>query len=466
MAKTELVEPIKDVSALKRANDLFMAGELDKAAHIVENYLLEDPNDAQALSIASTIFKKADRIGIAYSLAKRSTELMVDRPEPWNVLGHCAQLLWRLDEARSAYRKAHQRAKNKGQEALYLNNLASIDIDEGEFSKAEPMLRKSHELDPQDTMCRHNLGLSLLAQRRWQEGWPFYSASVGTSSRLKVKYKQVAEPEWDGSRSRTVVVYGEQGLGDEICFASMLPDVIRDCHRVIVDCDKRLKGLFERSFPGAKVYGTRWAKAEDGIKWDIDFNEIDYSISAAEVGKFYRNADEDFPGTAYIIPCPVRTAAWRAVFADKPTIGIAWTGGTFKNAAMYRKMSLTDFMPLFRAHPGARFVSLQYKDAEAEIQAFKKDHPEIDLVQYPWATLTKDYDDTAALVAALNRVVTIQTSIGHLCGALGQRVDVMLPDTGQWRYGENGERMPWYQSMRIIRKKGRAWSDCVREALD
>jgi Flp pilus assembly protein TadD len=203
--------------AVRKANQLYDAGKVDEAAQIIEEFMLREPNDAQALTMSATILKKCKRLPIAYSLAKRATELRPDRPEPWNAFGHCAQVLWRLDEAQSAYRKALQRAKSKQQQALYLNNLGSIHIDDGNFAKAEPFIRQSLQLDPNDRMARHNMGLCLLARRQWREAWPHYSASVGTESRLNVKYMpDPGEPAWDGTKGKTVAVYGEQGLGDEI----------------------------------------------------------------------------------------------------------------------------------------------------------------------------------------------------------------------------------------------------------
>ncbi len=297
-------------------------------------------------------------------------------------------------------------------------------------------------LDPNDSSPRHNLGLSLLAQRRWAEAWPHYSASVGTQVRLNVKYLNPPEPTWDGTPDKTVVIYGEQGLGDEINAASMLPDAIRDCRRVIVDCDPRLANLFRRSFPAATVHGTRQAKQ---LTWPEADRRIDASISAFEIGRFYRNADTDFPGTAYLTPCPERTAMWRALFSAKakPVIGIAWTGGTFQNAGQYRSMPLKDWAPLFGAID-AHWVSLQYKGAAEEIRGTP-------VAEYPWATLTKDYDDTAALVAACDLVICVQTSVGHLAGALGVPAWVMVPKQTQWRYGEEWTDTPWYRSVKLYR---------------
>lgn len=451
MAKVVELPAPKDTSSIVRATSLYDAGKIDEAYAVIDAYLMRDPNDAQGLALMSVILKKANKCAIAYSVAKRATELRPDRPEPWNAFAHAAQFLWRMEESECAYRKALERAKDPRQRALYMNNLASTFLDRGQFAKAEPVCRESLALID-DRQTRHNLGLSLMAQHQWAEGWANYSASIGTENRRSVRYKPPGkeEPVWDGSPGKTVVVYGEQGLGDEICAASMLPDAIRDSKRVIVDCDKRLQGLFRRSFPQAGVYGTRYAKPGEA-KWSEKLEDIDTSVSAFELGQFYRKSNADFPGTPYLVPDPDRVAMWKGLFATKakPVIGIAWSGGTWHNAGEHRKLPLDAWKPIFESID-AHWVSLQYKDAVEQIKGTP-------VVQYPYGTLTQDYDDTAALVASCDLVIAVQTSVNHLAGALGVPVWMMIPEVSQWRYGEEGSSLPWYASARIFRQRNDKW---------
>lgn len=445
MAKVVELPAQKDISDVKQANLHYNAGRIDEAWACVDRFLMREPNDAQALTVASAILKKANKPSIAYSLAKRATEVAPQRSETWNAFGHSCQHLWLMDEAETSYKKALQRAANSSQKATYLNNIASCHLDVGKFKAAEPFIRESLSLNPDDHLTKHNLGLSLLAQRQWEEGWKNYSSSVGTDNRLTVKYRGADNPEpvWDGAKDKTVVIYGEQGLGDEVCAASMVPDAIADCKRVILDCDKRLAGLFRRSFPRASVHGTRTAKQ---LNWPVEDRDIDASIAGFEVGRFYRNTTESFPGTPYLVPDPDRVAMWKGLFATKkkPVIGIAWSGGTWQNAAMHRSLPLSEWTPIFSA-VDAHWVSLQYKDAAQDIAGTP-------VVQYPYGTLTQDYDDTAALVASCDLVIGMQTSVNHLAGALGVLAWVILPKVSQWRYGEDGDSIPWYKSVRLYRQ--------------
>jgi tetratricopeptide (TPR) repeat protein len=449
MAQVIQVQPQQDRhSYFVRVTKLLEEGELDKAFEALDEVLMKDPNDAQAMVLASEVLKKAKKLPIAYSMARRAADLKPERPETWNALGHAAQLLWRLDEAESSYRKALQRAMNAKQKVLYLNNICSVHLDAGQFKKAERPAREALALSNDDVSIRHNLGLSLLAQRRWKEAWPFYAASIGSHRRLNTKYMNPHEPTWDGSKDKRVVVYGEQGLGDEVCAASMLPDVIRDSAKVIIDCDHRLENLFRRSFPQATVYGTRWKK---DLAWAPEDRKIDASIAGFEVAKFYRNSDAEFPGTPYLTPDPERVLMWKALFATKkkPVIGIAWTGGTWHNASVHRQLPLDQWKPIFDA-VNAHWVSLQYKDASKDIVGTP-------VVQYPHATLTKDYDDTAALVAACDLVIGVQTSVHHLASAMGVPSWVMVPDVSQWRYGEDYTDIPFYKSMKLYRQHNGNW---------
>jgi ADP-heptose:LPS heptosyltransferase len=181
---------------------------------------------------------------------------------------------------------------------------------------------------------------------------------------------------------------------------------------------------------------------------------VDASIVSLQLGQIFRNKAEDFPGTPYLVADPERVMMWKALFATKrkPVLGIAWTGGIRETAAKYRVWNHKQMADIMRAKPGAHWVSLQYKDAESEIEQFRHDYPDIDLVQYPYATLTNDYDDMCALVASLDGVVAMQSSAVHTAGALGIPCAAGIPKTSQWRYGTDAKHMPWYNSVELFRQ--------------
>lgn len=447
-----------------KAHRLWEAGRLDEAAELVKRVLMHDANYIHAVKLAGHLQEKAGDTPMAYHLFKRATEI---DPEDANALGNfgrVAQDLWRTQEAERALLKAVSLAKNPQDKAGALVNLSALKCDMGLWLECEKYARRALELNPDSKLARANLGFSQLATRNWAEGWKNYRATLGHYWRPKVQYK--GEPEWDGSPGRTVVAYGEQGLGDEISFASVVPDAIKDCKRLIIDCDPRLANLFRRSFPQAKVYGTRFAKPGDK-PWDAEDREFDASLPIGQLGEYYRTTPESFTGAPYLKPDPDRVLMWKSLFATKgkPVIGIAWSGGTFKSNSKQRQWTLEQLLPVLQSID-AHWVSLQYKPALHEIQAFRAKYPDIDLKEYPHGTLGPDYDDTAALVAALDGVVCMQTAVAHLAGALGVPAIVCVPTLSQWRYGDATESVPWYQSLRVVRQTDSHWSRDLRRVGD
>jgi hypothetical protein len=436
------------MSKLELARQLAEAGELDDSFAILSKLLEETPNNSSLLILASYIQWKAKRLPMAYHLAKRATDLSPAEPAAWINLGTACDELWLVEEAEQAYRMVLRLGATPAQKSMAYANLSALFINTGRFSEAEPMAKEALKLNPTSPKAEANLGFAMLGQRNWN-GWKHYSRALGLTNRIKVKFGD--EPDWDGSKDKVVALYGEQGVGDEISFASMVPDAIKDCKKVVLETEPKLKGLFQRSFPKAKVYGTR--RQKEGLAWDEEDRKMDASCALGELGGFYRTTDESFTGEPYLVADPERRLMWRALFDSKkkPVIGIAWTGGVPWTAQKYRTLTLDQLT--FLKSIDAHWVCLQYKDASAEIAAYKAKNPEVDLVQYPFATLTPDYDDTAALVAEVDMVVSVQTAVCHLAGALGKDCFVLLPKTSQWRYGETGDRMPWYRSVSVFRQR-------------
>jgi len=439
------------------AADLTEQGKNDIAWKIIGKLLIDNPLDVKALCVGSSILRNMEAYAQSYHLARSATQLLPNHASPWTIMGHVAARMGLVDEAETAYKRGLKNAHEQHEKTALWINLSALYIDNGRFDSARHYVQKILDHDPSNKSALTNLGFCKLAVRDWS-GWAGYHGTIGCSWRKRVVYKN--EPEWDGSPGKNVVLYADQGLGDEISFASMIPDAAQICRKLIVDCDGRLANLFKRSFPQARIYGTRVREQ----KWAREDRHIDASLPLGQIGEFFRLEDSDFPGTAYLTPCPVRTAQWKKLFAEKgkPVIGIAWSGGVPHNNSRNRRISLSELLPLLSLD--AHFVSLQYKDASDEIETFKSQHPDIDLIQYPWATLTDDYDDTAALTAACDAVVCIQTAIGHTAGALGIPVFVLLPTATTWRYGLTGDSIPWYRSMTVIRQEKTGWSKEIERA--
>lgn len=447
-----------------KANELAQARDLGGAWKLVDKALETEPNDVHALILAAFLCEKEGKHGIGYSVAQRAVAVAPNDAAAWTNLGRSCDLLWRGEEAKECYRKALKRGDSPKNKSLVLLNHSAVLLQEGKFTAALAMAEQALELNKSDFKAKHNIGMCQLAIGDYAHGWDNYAASVGNTSN-RPTWQYADESVWQGEAGGKVVVYGEQGLGDEISAASMFPDAIARARHVTLECDPRLANLYRRSFPRASVYGTR-NKLE--VEWKTEDANPDYAISSFQLGGLFRRSVDQFPGTPYLVADPDRMAMWRGLWASKgkPVIGIAWTGGVKNTAAHARRWTLEQLLPVFRSQPNAHWVSLQYTDCVAEVEAFAASHG-VDIKTYPFATLSKDYDDTAALVATLDRVVTMQQTALHVAGALGVSTLVGLPSTAQWRYGETGSTIPWYDSVKLYRQReGETWGRVINAIAD
>lgn len=409
-----------DVDRLALAREHAEAKEYDKAWRIVTDLLYEEPNDPKVLIVACSMLDLQGNVPLAYQMAKRLTDMVPKSPTVWVNLGKTADALWRYQESENAYNRALTLVmpNDDHTKASIFNNLSALQVQHGMFEKAKLNAERALKLEPDFRKAKHNLGISQLALKDWSRGWANYEHSLGSDSRTMFKYAD--EPQWRGEPGKTVVIFGEQGIGDEICAASMIPDAIAVAEKVVIDCDERLAGLFRRSFPKAKVYGTRTKKV---LNWDEEDHQVDYSIAATQLGGIFRLAQESFPIRPYLRADPDRVFMWRELWKTKgkPVVGLAWSGGIQITGQHFRKMSVEELAPILGMD--CHFVSLQYKDEEIK-----------GVEQYAHATLVKDYDATAALVASLDAVVSVPTSVAHLSGALGVPTIAMKAPISCWKY--------------------------------
>jgi len=157
------------------------------------------------------------------------------------------------------------------------------------------------------------------------------------------------EPYWDGQPVDTLLLCGEQGIGDEVSFASMIPS-IKGVKNLVIECDHRLEGLFARSFPQAEVYGTRW-RPDDRVRFEHVTPDAHCLIGS--LGQHTRNDDADFDGHPYLVADPERRLQWRALLDTLPgrKVGIAWRGGKHHTHGAMRSLELEQLLPVLQV-PG------------------------------------------------------------------------------------------------------------------
>lgn len=429
---------------IKQAHDI-AEHEPDEALRIASNILNEQPNEARALFLASYVFLHAERFGMAYNLLKRAADLVPFREQVWNNLGMCCLKMNLIDEARTYLNKSLKINKDN---APALNNLGLIEVNEGNPAKAIELCNRSLNINPDQDDAKETLGYAHLMLGHWVEGWDGYEAMVGVTPQ-RTYHPNVDVPYWDGSNVDTLLIRGEQGIGDEISFASIINDVKTN---VVIECDKRLQGLFRRSFTHANVIGSRFDK---NALWP----SADAWCLSGSLAWHYRTKDSDFNGNPYLKADPERKLQWRALLdslGDKPKIGIAWTGGLKDTHGERRSLDLEALLPILKQD--ATFISLQYK-TPLELAEFEAKHG-IKIHHWARATETSDYDDTAALVDELDLVISVQTAVVHLCAGLGKECWVLVPNKPHWRYAT--PNFMWGNSIRLFRQK-KNWQEPIND---
>lgn len=428
---------------LYEAEQLRRKREPDQALRLCVKYMNLHPNHVPAILLAANILYDADRFGLAHPLLMHALKLEPEKAVLWNNLALCHVEMGELEQAETALRKAVSREPDY---ALAWNSLANVYVRMSEPDKAIRCADKAFSLDPRIPECRFNRSLANLMLGNYKDGWEEYDFNLGKHEGRRERIFGII-PRWTGVKGLTVAAYGEQGLGDEIAFASCIPDLGKE-NDVIFECDARLEGLFRRSFGKAIVYGTRYHK---GVSWPLE-HKLDASVALGSLPGFYRNSAESFPGEPYLIADPERRLQWRALLdsiGPRKKIGIAWTGGIRRTGTAGRSLSLADLEPILRQD--ADFISLQYKDASAEIDKLY-DEKELTVRQWKHATLTQDYDDTAALVAELDLVICVTTAVVDLAGALGKSCWVLVNKQPHWRYGLKGDSYQWAKSVKLYRQ--------------
>lgn len=349
-----------------------------------------------------------------------------------------------LDEAEAHLRRALELDPGKLEAQT---NLAMVLDHRGHSDAALDMYERILTITPEDNEVRLNRSLILLARGDYARGWPEYEAR-----RVLEAHREFPFPEWDGTslNQRVMLIHAEQGLGDEIMFASCLDEVIVQARHCVIECHQKLEKIFQRSFPAATVRGTlQTGKSQNWLGGEAG---IDCKIGIGSLPLHFRRHRADFPAhSGYLKADPARKDYWRSrlgALGEGPKIGISWRGGAIRTRRYMRSIPLEEWTPLLRL-PGMHFISLQYGECQDEIDAVSRTSG---IRVHHWPEAIEDYDETASLASALDLVISVQTAVIHLAGALGRPVWVLVSSRPEWRYQEAGESLPWYPSVRLIRQ--------------
>tara|TARA_S200002703_G_scaffold107486_1_gene93375 strand:+ start:1030 stop:2364 length:1335 start_codon:yes stop_codon:yes gene_type:complete len=404
------------VEVIAEAGEHHKEGRLNEAAFLYENLLGACPDDPICLYLYGTLLSQQKKFGLAMTLLEKSTRIEPDElPEAWHNLGVAYRNEGHTEKARDAYREAIRLRPSAELWAM----LSGSYINTGTPLKALEYAQNALDLKPDLAHGHNHMALGLLELGRYAEAWPHYEYRFALDT-MSASARPFECPKWDGKPVKRLAIHGEQGIGDEILFMSCFGD-IEGVEEIAVECERRLIPLFERSF-GVKCYPSF-----DEMTKEF---EADAYIAMGSLPGLFRKKKEDFPGHTFLKADPAKVAKWRSRLPENP-IGIAWHGGTKGTHQELRNAPLEMWADFIR---GKNVVSVQY-DGAAQAA-------ELGIPHYQDAI--DDLDEFAALVAALDGVVSVCQSVIHFAGGLGTPCLVFTPDQPAWRYGIEGQHMDWY----------------------
>lgn len=442
-------------SIIQEGLNFFHKGEVDKAEFIFDQLLARYPGNSDIMGFLGSLYSKLGKNGAAIAMLSASVENAEEgnkNPGFWSNLASVLKRENHMQEAELAFVEALQLDEKN---VNTLANFAGLYINAGCPEKAEELARKAIEIhdstftsfiniEGQPTedqapyhLAKHHLSLALLEQDKWQEAWTLYDNRKTTEGWQRPTYDP---PLWKGEKTGTLVIHGEQGIGDEIMYCSLVSKAKAFAREIVVETTPRLVPLMRRSL-GCDVYPNMESILQAGIK-------PDHVIAMGSLPGVFNLARKDALSKGYLIPDQARKAHWRAKLDSmangRPIIGIAWQGGV----AQTHKILRNPPKELFKTIDPTKYflVSVQYtpnaNQFAAELGAY---HPQAAI---------DDLDEQCALISSLDCLVTVAQTSMHFAGGTGTPCIGLIASKPRWDcIGETEDQMPWWASLKLIRQK-------------
>jgi Flp pilus assembly protein TadD len=475
---------------LEKAQALYHAGDLHEARRIGLEILKANQINGEAWHLLGVIAYKESRFVEAEELILRALSSARSNPYYHNSLGSVLRAQGKFEPATASYRQSLRinpslhaarlgfgiclRASGDLSAATaQLQRLVSLcprDVDarvelaitlhsSGQLDNALSHFRAALKLQPGHPVAQRGLAETLLLRGHFHEGWREYLGSL-TSVRLPTN-----EPLGSAFKGKRVVVYGSEGVGDEIMAAGCIPDLLSHAKECTLYTDQRLAPLFARSFPSVHCIGVEKRAGEEIMVGLTSADEI--QLLAPMLLPYLRpNPDEHPARHTYLVPDAGALAGWRdryRALGPGLMVGLSWRGGVDPQSGASRSIPLQSWEPVLRV-PGVHFVSLQYGDTRAEIEA-TREKTGARILYWGDANPLADLDGFAAQVAALDLVISVDNSTVHMAGALGVPTWTLLPFAPSWRWLLGREDSPWYPTaVRLLRQaKPGDWSPVFQQ---
>ncbi|MGA3307558.1 MAG: tetratricopeptide repeat protein [Xanthobacteraceae bacterium] len=415
----------------------------------------------RALEVEPTMAAALSNLGVAlfelkdYEEAARAQRKAIaaspDFAEARSNLGNALHALRQFDEAVVCYRRA---IELKADYADAWANLGTTLHHAGDFDEGIAVLRRAIALAPHHANAHSGLGILLLMRGDFGEGWEEYEWRLRSTERTGPRFPEIP---WQGESlaGKHIYVQAEQGFGDSLQFARYIPPLAARAGSVTLRVHQQLVTLLRESLPGITVLGDRGDPAP-------------YQCDAVllSLPRLFKTRLETIPTEVpYLRPPLEQAERWKKRLASMADlkIGVVWAGNPEHANDARRSIDLELLAPLFAVR-GTSFASLQVGPRAADLKKLQKAKkgksakPAIEDLAPAFA----DFADSAGAVSALDLVITVDTSVAHLAGALGKPVWLLLPWVTDWRWMLNREDNPWYPTMRLFRqKRGEAWPDVI-----
>ena len=426
--------------ALTRAQAAAQAKRFGEATGICNDVLVTAPDNAPALALLGMIAAHTNDPDRGISLLERAVTLRTGVASWYANLSALYRMVYRMQDA---LRVGQEAIRLDSQNADHLVNLSLVFTDMDDREHAVACLLRALGLKPDHADGHLALGQNLLAMGDFEPGWKEYEWRNLTEAG-KGTLPKMTSAVWNGMRipSGRLLMVGDQGYGDTIQFARYIPLIADRCQELVLGCSAEMGPLLS-TIPGVKQYYSRWT--------DVPGHAAHCRLSS--VPHLIHTTIETIPAQVpYLFADPTRIAAWRQrLEAMLPhgvrRVGLAWTGRPTHPNDRRRSIPLARLAPLAAASR-ASFVSLQKPMPPADLAA---------MVQFPgFADLSADladFGETAAVIANLDLIVTVDTAIGHLAGAMAKPVWIMLPKASDWRWLLERSDSPWYPTARLFRQQ-------------
>jgi tetratricopeptide (TPR) repeat protein len=425
----------------------FNSKAFDEAIDYFEAGIEHAPNNPTLLCGLADIHVKKEQYASAIAIYEQAIQIAPNYAEAYNNLGNCYIKLLKLHEAIIPLKISQ--ALDPENIKVYIN-LNYVYYSLGNLKKAYYYVYQGLKVAPNSETLHWVLAWSLLLFKRYQSGWIEYEYRFSDGG--KVERRDFPFPLWQGENlnGKTIFIAAEQGLGDQIMFASCLPNLLAISSSCILECHEKLAPLLQQSFPEIQVINTQQKKEKYALK-RLSM-PIDYYTRIGSLPRWFRNSYESFlPARTYLSANTERIAFWKqhlSTLGNDLKVGISWRGGAEQTRSYLRTIPLSEWTSILKI-PNVKFINLQYGDCQKELKEIL-DTQNIEI--HHWPDAIEDYMETAALITSLDLVISVCTSAIHLSGALGQKTWVMVPASPEWRYLANAATLPWYPQVHLFRQ--------------